>query len=231
MNKLILTAAVIAAAAMTVSSCNKDTENTGLSVDAESISYPLSGGTYDINLASGKPWKALYCTEWLTVTPESGEGNATVTISVDAWANEDSEESRLASVYFTDNTDTVAVLIGQINDDNISVPEKEHFTRGNYIIADCSTLHFPVHGGSYTINVDSYFGWIIECDADWISFSPACGPNGYGSFIATVQEWSNPGNEESRTTTVRVASGSVGTYIDITQFNDGSIVPGPASIQ
>lgn len=40
MNKLILTAAVIAAAAMTVSSCNKNTENTGLSVDAESISYP-----------------------------------------------------------------------------------------------------------------------------------------------------------------------------------------------
>ena len=34
MNKLILTAAVIAAAAMTVSCCNKNTENTGLSVDA-----------------------------------------------------------------------------------------------------------------------------------------------------------------------------------------------------
>lgn len=228
MKKMILTAAAIAAAAMIVS-CNKDTENTGLGVDAEAINYPLSGGTYDISLTSGKPWNALYCAEWLTVTPESGTGDATVTVGTDAWANEDSEESRLASVYFTDNTDTVAVLIGQINDDNISVPEKEHFTRGNYIIADCNTLHFPVHGGSYTINVDSHFGWIIECDADWISFSPACGPNGYGSFIATVQEWSNPGNEESRTTTVRVASGSIGTYIDITQFNDGSIVPGPNS--
>ena len=72
MKKMILTAAVIAAAAMTVS-CNKDTENTGLSVDAEAINYPLSGGTYDINLTSGKPWKALYCAEWLTVTPESAQ--------------------------------------------------------------------------------------------------------------------------------------------------------------
>ena len=218
----------LAAAAMTAS-CNKDTENTGLTVDAEAINCPLSGGTYDINLTSGKPCKALYCAEWLTVTPESGTGDATVTVGTDAWANEDSEESRLASVYFTDNTDTVAVLIGQINDDNISVPEKEHFSRYVYIIADCNTLHFPVYGGSYTINVDSYSRWMIKCDADWISFSPASGPNGYGSFIATVQEWSNPGNEESRTTTVRVASGSVGTDIDITQFNEGSIVPGPNS--
>lgn len=54
MKKMILAAAVIAAAAMTVS-CNKDTENTGLGVDAEAINYPLSGGTYDINLTSGKP--------------------------------------------------------------------------------------------------------------------------------------------------------------------------------
>ena len=103
---MILAAAVIAAAAMTVS-CNKDTENTGLGVDAEAINYPLSGGTYDINLTSGKPWKALYCAEWLTVTPESGTGNATVTIAVDAWNNEDSEEARLAGVHLTDGIDTV----------------------------------------------------------------------------------------------------------------------------
>ena len=203
MKKMILTAAaIIAAAAMTVS-CNKNSENTGLGVDAETISYPLSGGTFDINLTSGKPWKALYCTEWLTVTPESGTGNATVTVSTDAWANEDSEESRLASVYFTDNTDTVAVLIGQINDDNISVPEKEHFTRGNYIIADCNTLHFPVHGGSYTINVDSHFGWIIECDADWISFSAKEG-NYWKEITVNVSEWENPGSEEKRSAAFHV---------------------------
>lgn len=129
MNKLILAAAVIAAAAMTVSSCNKNTENTGLSVDAESISYPLSGGTFDINLTSGKPWKALYCTEWLTVTPESGEGDATVTIGVDPWANEDSEEARLAGVHLTDNTDTVLVLINQVNDDNFGRPSVDHVSR------------------------------------------------------------------------------------------------------
>ncbi|HIR32814.1 MAG TPA: BACON domain-containing protein [Candidatus Coprenecus merdigallinarum] len=66
-----------------------------------------SGDTYDINLTSGKPWKALYCAEWLTVTPESGTSNATVTVGTDAWANEDSKNVRLACVYFTDGTDTV----------------------------------------------------------------------------------------------------------------------------
>ena len=133
---MILAAAVIAAAAMTVS-CNKDTESTGLGVDAEAINHPLSGGTYDINLTSGKPWKALYCAEWLTVTPESGTGNATVTIAVDAWNNEDSEEARLAGVHLTDGIDTVAVLIGQINDDNysgISAPEVDHVIRPTLII-------------------------------------------------------------------------------------------------
>ena len=48
-----------------------------------------------------------YEAEWLTITPESGTGDATVTIGTDIWANEDSEEVRLADVYFTDDTDTV----------------------------------------------------------------------------------------------------------------------------
>ena len=147
MNKMILTAAVIAAAALTVS-CEQNTENTGLSVDAESISYPLSGGTFDINLTSGKPWKALYCTEWLTVTPESGEGDATVTVGVEAWANEDSEEARLAGVHLTDNTDTILVLINQVNDDNFGIPSVDHVSRPSaYLRLSSNNIQCPAQGG------------------------------------------------------------------------------------
>lgn len=58
MKKMILTAAVIAAAAMTVS-CNKDIDNTGLGVDVEVINYPLDGVTYDIHLTAETPWKRV----------------------------------------------------------------------------------------------------------------------------------------------------------------------------
>lgn len=242
MKKMILAAAVIAAAAMTVS-CNKDTESTGLGVDAEAINYPLSGGTYDINLTSGKPWKALYCAEWLTVTPESGTGNATVTIAVDAWNNEDSEEARIAGVHLTDGIDTVAVLIGQINDDNysgISAPEVDHVIRPHfdYLNVSNDNIQFPSQGGSYIIYVDTDTDWWwIENDTDWLSFSPTGGPRGWQAFTVYVQEWENPDNEENRTATFKVEwktrpeSDSFSYYpIVVTQLNDSSIEPGPAAI-
>ena len=204
MNKLILTAAVIAAAAMTVSSCNKNTENTGLSVDAEAISYPLSGGTYDINLTSGKPWKALYCTEWLTVTPESGEGDATVTIGVDPWVNEDSEEARLAGVHLTDNTDTVLVLINQVNDDNFGRPSVDHVSRPSaYLRLSSNNIQSPSQGGAFTISIDSNTGWEIICDADWISLSAKEGSY-WKEITVNVSEWENPGNEEKRSAAFHV---------------------------
>ena len=236
MKKMILTAAAIIAAAMTVS-CNKDTENTGLTVDTDAISYPLSGGTYDISLTSGKPWKALYCTEWLTVTPESGTGDATVTVGTDTWANEDSEDARLACVYFTDGTDTVSVLIGQINDDNY-LPV-DHVSRydndyldDDYLNASCGKVSFPLQGGEYTLTVDSNVRWEIQCDADWLSFSPMSCYSGFNNLTVSAQEWTNPDNEESRTATFRIYySADVSAEVAVTQLNDSSIVPGPASIR
>ena len=242
MKKMILTAAVITAAVTTVS-CNKNTESTGLTVDSDAINYPLSGGTYDINLTSGKPWNALYCAEWLTVTPESGTGDATVTVGTDTWANEDSEEARIASVYFTDGTDTVTVLIGQINDDNysgISAPEVDHVIRPrfDYLNVSNDNIQFPPQGGSYIIYVDTIADWWwIENDTDWLSFSPTEGPRGWQAFTVYVQEWENPDNEESRTATFKVEwksrpeSDSFSYYpIVVTQLNDTTIVPGPAAI-
>ena len=235
MKKMILTAAAIITAVMTVS-CNKDTENTGLTVDAEAINYPLSGGTYDINLTSGKPWKALYCAEWLTVTPESGTGDATVTVGTDTWANEDSEDARLASVYFTDGTDTVSVLIGQINDDNISVPEVDHVTRHiNHLYLSIYNIQSPSQGGSYIINIDTDTDWWIENDTDWLSFSPTGGPSGWNGTTVYVHEWENPDNEESRTATFNVGYESQSGIFNrksvvVTQLNDTTITPDSAAI-
>ena len=204
MKKMILTAAVITAAVALTVSCEQNTENTGLSVDAEAISYPLSGGTFDINLTSGKPWKALYCTEWLTVTPESGTGNATVTISVDAWANEDSEEARLAGVHLTDNTDTVLVLINQVNDDNFEMPVGDHISRPSaYLRLSSNNIQSPAQGGSYTIAIDSDTSWEIVCDADWISLSTTKG-NYWKEITVNVSEWENPGSEEKRSAAFHV---------------------------
>ena len=194
MKKMILTAAVIAAAAMMTVSCNKDTENTGLSVDAEAINYPLSGGTYDINLTSGKPWKALYCAEWLTVTPESGTGDATITVGTDIWANEENREARLASVYFTDDADTVSVLIGQSNDNNSAVPGTGIVTSNtNYLhLSKFQILGVPREGSTYVIELDTGSDWWIENDHNWISISPTSGRSGWNSIWINVRAWVYP---------------------------------------
>ncbi len=205
-------------------------------MDAETISYPLSGGTYDINLTSGKPWKALYCAEWLTVTPESGTSDATVTVGTDTWANEDSEEVRLADVYFTDDTDTVSVLIGQSNDNNSAPATGTASHNTNYLyLSDYSIREVPYQGGSYIINIDTDTYWWIENDTDWLSFSPTGGPSGWNGTTVYVHEWENPDNEESRTATFNVGYESQSGIFNrksvvVKQLNDTTITPDSAAI-
>ena len=215
MKKMILTAAVIAAAAMTVS-CNKDIDNTGLGVDVEVINYPLGGGTYDIHLTAETPWEASHFPKWVTVTPESGSGNATITIGVDAWDNEDNEAGCTAYLVITDRTDTAVVVIDQINDDNKErgpVESDHDFSRDeyipNYLTVNNTEINLTSQDASTSFNIDADCSWWTECDAEWITVSPASG-RGWKAVTVSAHDWTDPENE-SRTATPKVC---YNTYID-----------------
>lgn len=219
MKKLIFAAAMAATVFLTVS-CNKNEEDVTISADCETIAFPLAGGSIDIKLTTDNSWKFLGCADWLRVNPESGTGDATVTVIVDEWANEELEEARSAGAYFTDGIDTAQVVISQVNDDNILFG-KDHFDRYdqvyNYLNLSTQTIEAPLEGGTFTINVDAGKSWHIDGGADWVSVTPTSGGSGYSTFTVSVSEWENPGNNDVRQATIYVVNPSAKSSLVIEQ--------------
>ena len=190
-------------------SCGKDNdERETLSTNLEVICFPSQGGSYDLSLNTDSPWHTISLHDWVTVTPESGNGNAIVTIRVDTWDNQDGETARGAKIIFLDDSDTLVTYIGQLNDDNQYRPDEPEFDRDRYVpntltLPDGNSATVPAQGGDFSISIAADCSWWVECDASWLSITPANGRL-TGDLTVSAQEWTNDGNETSRTAEIRI---------------------------
>ena len=221
MKKLIFAAAMAATVLLLPVSCNKNEEDLTISTDCEALVYPPAGGTYDIKLTTENSWKFLGCADWLSVNPESGTGDATVTVIVDEWPNEELEKMRNAGAYFTDGIDTALVVISQVSDDNyvpISAPDVDHAYRGDgsdqYLNLDCGSPLIVSPNSPKTVGVDSPAPWHIDGVEDWFTVSPASGGSGYSTFTVSVSGW------DSREDKIYVVNSQAQESIRIVQLAD-----------
>lgn len=223
MKKLIFAAAMAATVLLLPVSCNKSEEDLTISTDCEALVYPPAGGTYDIKLTTENSWKFLGCADWFRVNPESGTGDATVTVIVDEWPNEELEKMRNAGAYFTDGIDTALVVISQVSDDNyvpIPAPDVDHVIRGDdsykYLNVDSPSplIFFSGSSDTKTVGVDSSEPWHIEGGADWITITPASGGSGYITFTVSVSGW------DSREDKIYVVNSQAQESIRIVQLAD-----------
>lgn len=218
MKKLIFAAAMAATVLLLPVSCNKNEEGLTISTDCEALVYPPAGGTYDIKLTTENSWKFLGCADWLSVNPESGTGDATVTVIVDEWPNEELEKMRNAGAYFTDGIDTALVVINQVSDDNISAPDVDHAYRGDgsdqYLNLDCGSPLIVSPNSPKTVGVDSPAPWHIDGVEDWFTVSPASGGSGYSTFTVSVSGW------DSREDKIYVVNSQAQESIRIVQLAD-----------
>ena len=218
MKKLIFAAAMAATVLLLPVSCNKNEEDLTISTDCEALVYPPAGGTYDIKLTTENSWKFLGCADWLSVNPESGTGDATVTVIVDEWPNEELEKMRNAGAYFTDGIDTALVVINQVSDDNISAPDVDHAYRGDgsdqYLNLDCGSPLIVSPNSPKTVGVDSPAPWHIDGVEDWFTVSPASGGSGYSTFTVSVS------GGDSREDKIYVVNSQAQESIRIVQLAD-----------
>ena len=76
MKRLHLSLFVVAIACLLVG-CRKPAE---VSFDIQSQTIAAEGGTYSVELKSNGDWSIDATAEWLTVSPTSGHGDATLTL-------------------------------------------------------------------------------------------------------------------------------------------------------
>ena len=115
------------------------------SISPETIDVPSKGGTFTINVTSNIAWTASCEETWAKLDKTSGDGDATVSVTVDA-ANTESATSQ--KIVFKAGGNTYNVTIKRDAKAKLSIDKRE--------------INVPVTGGSYTINVNTNREWDVK---------------------------------------------------------------------
>lgn len=115
--------------------------------------------TQSVTVTTDGSWRATTSADWITVSPQSAKGNATLNITV---AENDNDGERSGSV---------VVMMGDASA-SIAVVQK-----GKYFIIDNSLLDFGSKGGKLDVSLTANTEWKarVESNADWLSASPQSG--------------------------------------------------------
>lgn len=158
------------------------------------------------NVTSNTAWLATTSASWLTVSPNFGTGNGSVTIEANS-AN--SGSARNGIVVFTDITNTLfdTVFVTQSG----SGPYID-FAAGPIFLASAS-------GSTNSVSLSSNVNWTITNTATWLSVSPLSGSN-----MASISLNSLSANTSGapRSTWIYATDGTLIDSVEIIQ-RDGSV--------
>ena len=135
-----------------------------------SVAIAPEGESVEVALTSNGDWTVNTYPEWLTVSPTSGKGDATLKLT--APLNESgADRSGEVKVSSKDNTATLTVTQGMMEADYIRISPE---------LIECEA-----EGGTFTLTVASNCDWAVNTSANWVSCEPASG-TGDGTVTVTV---------------------------------------------
>ena len=206
---------IFALAAIGLLACNgkndpKDPSNDSATITCDPTTKTVDGfegGEFTVTITSNAAWSATANKSWVTVTPNSGQGDAFATVTVTDGNNDE------ARVLFSNGNSTATLIINREVQAypgmlpgmfSISASKQVHFSQGNLQYqASTDTWRFAneqyyVIGNDNSNISSSYSGWI-----DLFGWGTGNSPTNYSSYVTsypTFFEWgvnaiSNGGNE------------------------------------
>lgn len=176
MNRMkCLLAAVIALVVM--GGCGKKVD---VAFGTSTLSIAAEGGSVEVSLTSNGDWTIDTYPEWLTVSPTSGNGDATLTLTAPI-NNSDAARSGEVKVSTKDNSATLTV-------------SQEVMEKG-FIIVNPEMIDCNAEGGIFTLTVNSNCDWSVNTAANWLSCDPI---SGTGNGTVTVNITPIDGDVEMR---------------------------------
>ncbi|MCR5069976.1 MAG: hypothetical protein K6A78_09340 [Prevotella sp.] len=191
------------------------------SLKANFIYFPKSqielGGTANLSTsvqlqAVSTPWKISNpASEWLTVSPTEGDGDATITFT--ALENPTSDNIRTALLTLESGDANYSfsrsLTVNQSKANSVLTPSNEN-------------IDFTRESQTKTISVSANTDWTASCPASWVHLTKQ------SDKLLEIQVDEN--NEESKRTTTITLSGSKNSQITVTQTGN-SISPSQTSIE
>lgn len=189
---------MIAAFALVAASCTKEVK---VSVASDEIVVAPEGGTMEVAVASNGEWSVDFGFDWMTVSPMSGKGDATLSLSVTP--NEGSE-SRSGQVTVSSKDNSAIFTVRQ--EPNALVP---------FITIEPDTIRSMVQGGTYDIVIKSNVNWEVGTTARWITFSTTSG-SGNAQITVTINDMSAT-TLSQREADVTIGNADVSTILHVVQ--------------
>ena len=167
----------VAALSCFVMGCRKPVE---VSFGVESLNVTAEGGTYTAELKSNGEWTIGSTAEWLTVSPTSGNGNATLTFEVQP---NTVAQSRSLEVRATTKDNTASLNIKQ---EGIA----------GYITLIPNSMLGDWEGGSFQVLVQANIMWTVTNLPEWMDCSKMEG-SGDDTLLMTMHPFFEMGNREA----------------------------------
>ena len=171
------------------------------------------GGTATISFTAAYDWSARSYSDWLEVSPDSGEaGNGSFVITAEA--NDGNKERKgYVSIRLSNDKSYEIVVTQQCNANSSDI---------EFINNTNTAPHMEFGGGTVQIAFIAKTDWTVTCYADWLSTSKSSGSKGENSFFITAA--SNP-KEEERSGVVAIKSKNNKSYeIKVTQDPNAGIL-------
>ena len=197
---IVLFAALIAIAV----GCVKKVE---VSFATSEVSVAPEGGAVEAVLTSNGDWTVASYPYWLTVSPASGNGNATLVLSAEANLEGESRSGQVV-VSTKDNRAVLAVNQG--------------FNDMMFLTITPETLECIPEGGVFEVAVTSNCSWEVGELPQWMTCSPMSG-TGNDSLVVTIEGIGNDPTE-GREWDVQIGNAAVSATLHVTQ--NGVVVYG-----
>lgn len=170
----------VAALSCFVMGCRKPVE-VSFGVDSKTIA--AEGGSCTVALKSNGDWTVSTTAEWFTVSPTSGNGDATLTIEVQP---NTSDQVRSQEIIASTKDNTASLSIEQEGTDK-------------YITLMPSSMLGDWEGGSFQVIVHANIAWTVTTLPEWVECSKLEG-NGDDTLWMTMNPFLEPGHREADVT-------------------------------
>lgn len=171
------------------------------------LNFDYQAGADTLFLHAPGQWSSSNCPDWISLSPDHGEGSCFVTVHV----NENTlYDDRFDNPIFKMGSDRAVLTVNQEGLNNL-----------NYLRVEPQNIAFSSEGGSRQVSVSCNRDWNITNDNDWLTIAPLSG-DGDGSF--TIEASPNPYVNSDRSGTVTITSHDKTVNILVGQ-SSGTLVP------
>ncbi|MCF0178213.1 MAG: BACON domain-containing protein [Bacteroidales bacterium] len=141
--------------------------------DTQTLQFGPDAATKELHIDCDASWTLANNDAWISLSPTSGNGSASVQVSVGANA---STQSRTGTLYLKclDRTIEIAVIQGT-----------------PYVNIESNSVTFEAKGGTSTLSLSANVNWTASSSASWLGVSPGSG-NGDNALTLTAARNDSP---------------------------------------